>query len=276
VPDIFTYNDSRKFLKDYYDEQKKNQPSFSYQYFANKAGIKSKTFIYKVIAGQKALSKSAIFSVAQAMGLKKAETDYFEAMVNFTQAKTEREGEFYFNHLQTFGKRHPATQLRQDQFAYFSKWYYPALRELVTILDFKDDFKVLARSLDPPISTVQAKKAVQLLLKLGLIKRSLSGNYHQTDKTLTTGDRVQSLAVQAFQKENLRLAAESNDRHKRQDRDISTLTVSISEAGFRRISEEVAAFRKHLAGIIEKDEPADRVYQINFQIFPLSTLPKKE
>jgi uncharacterized protein (TIGR02147 family) len=276
MPDIFAYTDSRLFLKDYYDEQKKANASFSYQYFANRAGLKSKTFIYKVIVGQKALSKSAVFSVAQAMGLKKKETEYFEAMVNFTQGRTEREREFYFGHLQAFGRHHSSARLRQDQYTYFSKWYYPALRELVAIIDFKNDFKLLGRSLDPPISAVQARKAVKLLIDLGLIKRTSSGMYCQTDKTLTTGDHVQSLAVQTFQKENLQLAAESIDRHKRHQRDISTLTASISEAGFHRISDEIAAFRKKLAAMIEKDEPADRVYQINFQAFPLSTLPKKE
>jgi uncharacterized protein (TIGR02147 family) len=47
MPDIFTYSNSRLFLKDYYGERKKAHPSFSYRYFANKAGFKSKTFIYK-------------------------------------------------------------------------------------------------------------------------------------------------------------------------------------------------------------------------------------
>jgi uncharacterized protein (TIGR02147 family) len=275
MPDIFAYTDSRLFLRDYYDEQKKTHAFFSYQYFANKAGLKSKTFIYKVIDGQKALSRPSIFSVAQAMGLKKKETDYFEAMVHFTQAKTEREREFYFGHLQGFGKHHSCAQIRQDQFTYFSKWYYPALREVITFLDFKNDFKVLARSLHPSISALQAKNAVRLLLSLGLIKRNANGRFVQTDKSITTGDQVRSLAVAAFQKENLRLAAEAIDRFNREHRDISTLTAGISAAGFQRICEEVAAFRKHLAGLIEKDEPADRVYQINFQIFPLSTLPKK-
>lgn len=275
MPDIFAYSDSRLFLKDYYAEHKKAHPSFSYQYFANKAGLKSKTFIYKVIAGQKTLSKGAVFAVAQAMGLNRKETEYFEAMVHFTQAKTEREREFYFNHLQAFGKHHTSAQLRQDQFTYFSKWYYPALRELVAFLDFKDDFKILARTLNPPITTPQAKKAVRLLLDLGLIKRMASGRYFQTDKSITTGDQVRSLAVAAFQKENLRLATESIDRHKRQLRDISTLTVGISEAGFQRVREEVAAFRKRLAEMVEKDDPVDRVYQINFQVFPLSTPPRK-
>lgn len=275
MPDIFAYSDSRLFLKDYYAEQKKAHPSFSYQYFANKAGLKSKTFIYKVITGQKSLSKGAVFAVAQAMGLKKKETEYFEAMVHFTQAKTEREREFYFNHLQAFGKHHTSAQIRQDQYTYFSKWYFPALREIVTFLDFKKDYKLLARTLNPPITTPQAKNAVRLLLELGLIKRMPSGRYCQTDKSLTTGDQVLSLAIAAFQKENLRLAAEAIDRHKRQQRDISTLTAGISESGFQQIREEIAAFRKRLAEIVEKDEPADRVYQINFQVFPLSTLPKK-
>lgn len=275
MPDIFTYSDSRSFLKDYYDEQKKAHPAFSYQYFANKAGLKSKTFIYKVITGQKTLSKGAVFAVAQAMGLKKKETEYFEAMVHFTQAKTEREREFYFNHLQAFGKHHASAQLRQDQFTYFSKWYYPAIREIIAFLDFKNDFKLLSRTLDPPVTALQAKNAVRFLLDLGLMKRTPSGRYCQTDKSITTGDEVRSLAVAAFQKENLRLAAESLDRHKRQHRDFSTLTAGVSEAGFRRITEEIATFRKRLADIVEKDEPVDRVYQINFQVFPLSTLPKK-
>jgi len=275
MPNIYTYNDSRRFLMDYYCEKKTAHPFFSYQLLANKAGFKSKTFIFKVIHGQKNLSKNAILSLAQAMDLKKKETEYFNALVNFTQAKSEREREFYFNHMQTFGKNHLATELRQNQYTYFSKWYCPALRELVAIFDFKDDFKFLARLCNPPITAKQAKAAVQLLLKLGLIQRSASGRYMQTHKSLTTGDQVHSLAVQTFQKENLKLAVEAIDRYDRKHRDISTLTASVSEAGFDRIKEEIAAFRKRLAVLIEKDELADRVCQINFQLFLLSTLPKR-
>jgi uncharacterized protein (TIGR02147 family) len=275
MPDIFTYSNSRLFLKDYYGERKKAHPSFSYRYFANKAGFKSKTFIYKVISGEKTLSKGAVLAVAQAMGLKKREIEYFEAMVNFTQAKTEREREFYFNHLQAFGKNHAATQLRQDQFNYFSTWYLPAIREIVAFSDFRDDYKLLAKFLNPAITTAQAKEALKLLLDLGLIKRTSSGRYYQTAKSLTCGDEIHMLAVHTFQKENLRLAAEAIDRHERRHRDISTLTVGTTEAGAQRISDELASFIKRLAELVEKDDPADRVYQINLQVFPLSTLPKK-
>jgi uncharacterized protein (TIGR02147 family) len=36
---IFDYTDYRKLLVDYYEEHKKNNPAFSYQVFASKAGI---------------------------------------------------------------------------------------------------------------------------------------------------------------------------------------------------------------------------------------------
>jgi len=169
MPDIFDYCDSRLYLKDYYDERKRNQPSFSYQYFANKAELKSKSFAYRLITGQKKLSKSTVFAVARAIGLNKHETEYFEAMVNLTQAKSPMEREFYFNHLQSYGKAHPAVQLRQHQFEYYSRWYLSALREVVVYFDFRNDYKVLSRMLDPPITTSQAKNGVSassLLLTL--------------------------------------------------------------------------------------------------------------
>jgi uncharacterized protein (TIGR02147 family) len=275
MPDIFTYNDSRQFLGDYYEEQKRANPCFSYQYFANRAGLKSKTFIFKVLHGEKTLSERALFAVAQAMKLDKRETDYFEALVHFTQAQSEREREFHFNRMQTFGKNHAATKVRQDQFDYFSTWYLPALREIVVSHDFGEDYTKLARTLNPPITAVQAKKGVHLLLGLGLIQRSPDGRYIQTDTALTTGTTVGAVAVQAFQKENLRLAAEAIDRHDRAIRDISTLTVGISEEGFNRIVDEIARLRKRIAEIADNEKNTDRVYQINFQAFPLSTVPKK-
>lgn len=272
---IFLYTNSRKFLKEYYEHRKNIQSSFSYQYFANKAGFKSKSFIYKVITGEKALSKSGIFAVAQAMDLNKQETQYFEAMVNFTQAKSTKARQFYFNHLQSFSKNMVATQLRKEQFDYFSKWYLPVIRELVTFYDFKNDFKVLASYLNPPITTMQAKNAIRLLLKLKLIEQLPSGLYRQTERAITTGGEMRSLAVTMFQKEHLRLAAEAIERHASKHRDISSLTVGLTQKGFNTIVEECAAFRNKIIELVEKEEPVDRVYQINLQLFPLSTLPEK-
>lgn len=275
-PDIYKYTDYRKYLKDFYESSKKENNSFSYQYFANKAGFKTKTFLFNVIQGDKPLSKKSIFGLTQAMKLNKKETDYFETLVNLNEAKTIKEKEHYFSKLQSFNKKSYAVKLRENQFDFYSKWQHLAVRELINILDFKGDFNLLAKSVNPPITPKQARKSVELLEGLGLIKKLASGKYKQTEKVLTTGDEVVSLAIQKFQKENLALASEAIDRYQREMRDISSLTGGVSKEGFTKLKTEIQLFRKKLAGIIEKDEPSDRVYQVNFQLFPLSSLPKKD
>jgi uncharacterized protein (TIGR02147 family) len=272
MKDLFSYTDYRKYLADFYGEHKKKTPSFSYSVLAQKAGFRTKTFLHKVIHGEKELPRQSVYAVAQAMGLKKRETEYFTELVNFNQARTTQEREFHFNQLQSFGKTSAGTILRQNQFDYFSEWYHAVLRELVTITDFGEDYTRLSRMLEPPITPTQARRGVQLLLDLGIIVKAEKGLYKQTNKSITTGEHVANLAVHRFQKENMQLASESLDRFDKNDRDISSLTCSISQKGLEALKGELESCRKKMIAIIEKDEPVDRVYQLNFQLFPVSRL----
>ncbi len=272
---IFTYTDYRLFLKEYYDEQKREKKQFSYQYLADHCGFKSKTFLYKVIKGEKALTVDGALKIASYMKLKKKERNYFQAIVLFTNAKTIDEKDFYFDKLQEFSKNEESSTIRRNQFRYFNKWYNSVVRELVVITEWNDDYDTLAKSLIPPISKKEAKESVQLLLDLKFIHQDDNGKYHRTDNAITTGSDITSLAVNHFQKENLILASEAIDRFKRPTRDISTLTMSISESGQEKIMSEIAQFRKKLINIVASDEEVDRVYQINFQAFPLA-LPQKD
>lgn len=271
---IYNFTSYREFLHDYYKEQKRLNSSFSYQAFADKAGFKTKTFIYKVIKGKKALAKQGTIKIAGAMGLKKRETDYFRAMVNFNNEKNIDDKEYYFHQLQKLSKRLEVGIIRKNQYNYFQQWYIAVIRELVTILDWKNDYKSLAKAVNPPITPKQAKDAVKLLIDLKMIKKLPTGKYIQKNKSITTGDLVKSLAVQKFQKQCMELASTAIDRHKKEVRDISTLTVGISDKGFHKITQEIKDFRRKLVEIVQRDEPVNRVYHINFQLFPVSELPK--
>ncbi|MBN1600968.1 MAG: TIGR02147 family protein [Chitinispirillaceae bacterium] len=78
MPNIFTYHDYRQYLGDYYTEKKAKCPAFSYQNFSQKAGFSSKSFIFNVIKGKKALSRASVVKLSLAMGLSKTESAYFE------------------------------------------------------------------------------------------------------------------------------------------------------------------------------------------------------
>ncbi|MFZ5571535.1 MAG: DUF4423 domain-containing protein [Thermodesulfobacteriota bacterium] len=111
---------------------------------------------------------------------------------------------------------------------------------------------------------------MKLLAELGLIQQDGEGKWQQADQAVTTGPEVHSLAVANFHKEMLRLTAESIDRHPSAERDITGLTLGVSGSRIQRIKELIAALRKELLMMACRDESADQVIQVNFQVFPLS------
>jgi uncharacterized protein (TIGR02147 family) len=274
MPLVYEYTNYRKFLKDFYADKKEKKPSFSYQSFAQKAGFKSKASLANITSGRQSLSMSRIYEVARAAGLGKKETEYFDALVHFNEAKTVEEKEFHFERMRSLAQKSSAARLMDSQYDYYSTWYHCAIRELVTLVDFRDDFSALGALVEPPITPAQAKKSVELLVNLGMLRKSPGGRYFQTEKLLSTGDEVKSFALQKYHQEHLRLAAESINRHDRSIRDISSITAGLSQQGMRQVKLEIQQFRKRLLDIIAADAPAESVYQIAFQLYPLSRLPK--
>jgi uncharacterized protein (TIGR02147 family) len=69
--------------------------------------------------------------------------------------------------------------------------------------------------------------------------------------------------------------AAAMDYVKKEERDITACTVNISEQGFDEIKKAVAECRRRVMAIAEADSPAERVYQVNLQVFPLSAKDRK-
>ena len=72
------------------------------------------------------------------------------------------------------------------------------------------------------------------------------------------------------------LAVQSLDKVNVEERDISGLTIGISEQAFSRITKEIAEFRRRVSSIVMEDECSDRVYRLNVQLFPLTKVIANE
>ncbi len=276
MPDICRYTDYRKFLQDYYEEARGKNPGFSYRVFSERAGIKSRGFLCNVLQGRRSLLKSNIFALAQAMRLNKVESDYFENLVAFNDAVTLRERNHFYERLSAIklsGNTAWKPQItRSEQFEYYSKLHYSVVRSLIDIRGFNGDYRVLAKSVRPRITPGQARKAVELLVRLGFIKKQ-KGGYAVTNKSITTEPEVESLAVLNLHKQAGELALKSLEELPKNQRNVTGLTLGISKQVYERICKEIDAFRLRLLQIAEADEAADSVYQLNFQLFPLSMPP---
>jgi uncharacterized protein (TIGR02147 family) len=271
---IYDYTDYRQFLKDYYDEQKAKTPAFSYRYFARKAGFNSSGLYKDIVDGRTGITRSLILRFATAMKLSAKQQEYFETMVYFNEAKTVEEKKLYFERLMKYHNS-KAFKVDKSQYEYYSKWYYIAVRELLAIGSFKDDYAAIAQSLNPAIRREQAKKAIQVLKKLGLIAADRNGCYKVVDKILTTGSEVKSLAIANFQKTMMDMAKEAIDRHPPDLRSISTVTFSVPRGAYDDITAELVACRKRVLGMVERSENETMVCQLNMQLFPLTQIKEK-
>jgi len=270
---IEEYIDYRDFLKDFYQEKKSRSPFFSYRVFATQVGLDT-SYLAKVIMKKRHIAAKSVAGVAKYCGLAGREAEFFETLVNFGKAKTDRQSRTYFERLLSL-KETPSRKLVEKQYEYYTKWYYSAIRSVIEYCDFGGDYGLLGKQLNPPIGAREAKKAVRLLESLGLIAKDKSGRYHQTDAAISSGPQWKSAAIHAFQEETIGLAREALARHPRDTRDISTITMSINAEQFEEIKERIREFRASLIKYVNEDTCPDRVYHMNIQMVPLTIVPKK-
>lgn len=267
---IFEYFDYRRFLQDYYTYKKNRNRYFSYRYFARAANIKSPVFFKEVAEGKKNLSRPMIEKFSTALQFGNREATYFKYLVLFNQAKTAKDKQEHYAILRSIEKTKSEKTLSSDQYDYFSNWYTLVIRELVTLYDFGDNFKLLAATVHPPIKPSEAKASVKLLLKLGLIKKRLDGFYEQTDTAITAKSGIASLAIRQCNKTMALHAAAAIEDFPKSDRTIFGITIGISQEMREIINAEIAAFKDRIVTLVSRDKTSDQVCQLNMQLFPVS------
>lgn len=267
------YLDYREYLSVVIATRQRSGEPVTNRSFAEAAGISSSSWLTTVLNGKKGISSKTTLAISSVLGHDVWEQGYFKKLVAFNQAKTSEKRNCCFallkQHLLQKGY-HALCILEPDQYEFYSKWYFTAVRSLIGMYPLKDEYSRIARLLSPSITAVQAKKSVKLLLKLGLIQKNGNGYYELTDTIISTGPQVKSVAVANFQRETMRLGMEAIDRYPHGLRDISTMSIGISEEGLKKVSAILAECRKAISEVASSDADADRVYQVSFQAFPLS------
>lgn len=271
-PVVFEYLEYRSLLKDLYEYHRSLKPFFSYRYMGQKVGFRSAGFFTNIIKGRRNISVETAYKFAQLFKFTKRETEYFEALVNYEQANQHDQKKHHYEKLLSMRKS-KARSLDADQYEYFQKWYYVAIRELLNFYPFTGDYADLAKRVRPYIKPSEAKAAIELLLRLGLVTCDDKGTYTLTDKTVTSYPDVPLVAVHNFQLQAMDLGKEAIDRFQHDMRSISTLTLSLSADTYKQIDEKLATFRREVLDQVKNDPAeADRIYQFNFQIFPLTDI----
>jgi uncharacterized protein (TIGR02147 family) len=264
---IFDYISYREYLGFRFEEKKIKNTSFSIRSAAMQLQINPGT-LARVLAGTRNISIELSRRISEFLRLSKSETEYFEYMVLFDQAKVLEEKNKYLSKILSIRKG-TVKVLENDQFEYFTKWHVIIIKEILSAYKFYGDFDELAKLVDPPITALEARQSVELLERLGIV-RSENGLYIVDAKNLSTPDSWKSVAISNFQHSMIRLADEALDRFPKEKRDISTASMSISEEGIKKIKEWIKLFYQDVVDIVSEDTQSSKVYELNIQLFPIS------
>lgn len=271
--DIFAYTDYRKYLSDAWNGRKTVDKRFSHRAIATRAGFSSSAFFGRILSGEANLTPSAALRLAEIFRLNRPETRYFEHLVLFDQAKSHEERALFLDRIVAWRKGR-VPELEAEQVEFCENWWVVAVRELLDLEDCDGDPKALARMLRPPITAAQAKRALEILERLQLVRKDERGFWRKTEAVISTGE-LAATAIDTFRRDTLRLASEAIDRFPREERSISTLTVTLSPATFERLRDRFRHMRREILDMAREDRDADRVIQVNIQAFPLGIADRR-
>jgi uncharacterized protein (TIGR02147 family) len=266
---LFEFTDFREYLKAYFEDRKKNDPKFSHRWLAGRLDLSTSNFIMLVMQGKRNLTSGLRLKISGVFRHSRKEAEYFENMVNFCQAKNEKEKDLHFTRMAALRKNVKVDKIKEWQYEYYSNWYNPVIRELVVAGGFSGEPAELCRLLQPSITPKQAKRSIAVLLKLGLIKKT-GTRYAQTARVIATDAEVDSIAVVNFHRAMGTLAVEALDRIKKDERNITSATLFLTADAYDAARKKIDDVRQELLALADSVGQGERVYQMNFQLFPLS------
>jgi uncharacterized protein (TIGR02147 family) len=276
LPEVSTYVSYRRFLEDWYRARKAADRRFSHRLFARRAGVSSPSLLNEIISGKRNLTPSQLPGFLRALGLSGPDAACFRDLVALDQAATEAERNAAWERLAASRRFREARPIEGAAFAYLSSWHGPAIRELALCSGFRAEAEWIARTLRPRITVTQARDALATLLELGLLVER-DGSMVTAETSVATAHQVHGLAVHNYHRQMLERARDAVEGARSRERHLVGVTVAIPEDLVPELKAELDALQERLLNLCDaRATEAERVYQIELCLFPLSRAPARE
>ncbi|MCB9695015.1 MAG: DUF4423 domain-containing protein, partial [Alphaproteobacteria bacterium] len=134
----------------------------------------------------------------------------------------------------------------------------------------------IASTINPPISEEQAQHALQTLLRSGLLQPDARGDLRPVEQVwseheLPSGPR--SEAMLKLQRDTWRLAQESYDRFRINERHNSVAIFAFGEERYEALVTRLRAQTEEILALVvdpDRADPPNRIYALGTALFPLS------
>lgn len=188
------------------------------------------------LRGRLKLSEARISTLSKSIGLNTEQKNHWIDLIKLETSKDasiKQEAKFRVD-SRLSAQTH---SISMDQFKLVSNWYHFAYTELLKI-DAVKYSSVTKASKALGIKPMEMNKAIQRLLRLGLITKNAEGVFEAND-SYRMGDTVPSLAVRQFHKQLISKARASLDEQPMETRFVSSTLVALPKSEVDNIMADI-------------------------------------
>ena len=285
-PRLNAFTDYRLYLREFYAYRRHatrlERRPYSYTTFAAAADIKSPNYLKLVIDGQRNLSADMARKFARAINLDREGTEEFLALVEYSQATEPLERN---RHLKVLADLRVRQQLKSgeikaetwEKVPSWVTWVLYALTDQRNVDFTPEELYRLMRGKARP---EEIRRSLERLLVSGELTRDPeSGEVHKGRELMSGSETIPVALVRKLQAELIYLGLESLFQDQPQDREIGAQTMALTEDEFEVLKFELRQFRKRWAkdvSVARKSAKGSRVFQLNIQLFPVTTKGRGE
>lgn len=250
---------SQTWLENLLAKKMERNPRFSLRAFAKMVDV-SPAILSRILSGKRKLTFNLAVRIADALALEPSER---ELLYSFYLSKTQSDSEEEQKKIEK--------ELSIDCFNAMKEWYHYGITQLLYVENFKEDYKWISKMLG--INELEAKLAVERLLRLKVLDRNELGALVRTATHMSTTTEIASAGIRHFQKQILEKAIDSLEKDDIHERSITSITVAINEEKLKEAKEEIKRFRLKMSEFMSEGEKT-RVYNLGIHLIPLSKSSK--
>ena len=271
---VFMYFDYREYLRTVLENfQAKGFSTRAIQEFSQVSGS---AFFSRILDNARPLSVENAKKLTKSWKLTAEESDYFLDLVRFGNEKNIDEREIYMKKLLAARAQNQEFALQDSKLQFFSKWYYPVLRDLLPLLPAKISAAKIGAMFTPALRAPQIQSGIQYLIQAGFVTLQKNGTYKVSQPIISTPPRVRSTILRKYHLKNLEVNAQVYDAFTSDDRSITSVTCSLSRESFEKVREEIAKLREKILAISREEKNPDRVCYVGFQLVNRAQIKEKK
>jgi uncharacterized protein (TIGR02147 family) len=268
---VLEFLDYRDYLRALYRHLKATQKSYSYAAFTRDLGLGEGNMSYLILKKNRNIRKASALKIVRALGLGGVERKYFWMLVQHNQATDAEKRDGLFAVLLKLKQRALKTEESRRELEFFREWYHAVVFEMLALSHLDPDPARMASKVMVPVTKEQVARSLELLEEIGCIsKDSETGRFKRNIQDFSAGDDVIGMGIASYHHRMIDMAKESITRIPHWEREISSVTLAVSEDRFVQIKQMVRQFQEFLMFVAGQPADKTRVVQVNFQIFPLT------